>query len=244
LIEQPRAQGRLATALAWGVHLFTAIGAVLALLALDAVTRGEWKRTLFWLLLALAVDGVDGTLARRARVTERVPRIDGSVLDLIIDYLNYVFIPSLLIWRAGLVPHGAALWLAAAIQLSSLYVFARRDMKTEDNYFRGFPALWNIVAYYLVVLEPGPTVGACVIVLLVVMTFAPVYVVHPFRVRDYGVWLPVLAVVWAVGSAALLIPSSSPLHAAAVLVSLATAAIIVALGLWRSLRGPKADIAV
>src|SRR4030095_16554391 len=109
-------------------------------------------------------------------------------------------------------------------------VFARRDMKTEDNYFRGFPALWNIVAYYLLVLEPGPTVGAFVIVLLVVMTFAPVHVVHPFRVRDYGVWLPVLAVLWAVGSAALLIPSSSPLHAAAVTVSLATAAIIVALG--------------
>src|SRR5262245_40728121 len=178
---QPQQTGRsLATALAWGVHLFTATGAILALVALNAVIEGQWHLALLWLLLALVVDGVDGTLARRARVTERAPRMDGSALDLIIDYLNYVFIPSLLTWRAQLVPDGASLWLAAAIQISSLYVFARRDMKTEDHYFRGFPALWNIVAYYLLVLEPAPVIGAIVIVLLVLMTFAPVHFVHPF----------------------------------------------------------------
>lgn len=240
MVEEPRTTSSLAIALAWAVHMFTAMGAVLALLALTAVIAEQWRLALLWLFLALAVDGIDGTLARLVRVKERLPRIDGSVLDLIIDYLNYVFIPALLIWRAHLVPEWAAPWLAAAILLSSLYVFARRDMKTEDNYFRGFPALWNIVAFYLLVLEPAPAIGALVVVMLVVMTFAPVHFVHPFRVRDYGRWLPVLAVVWAVATAALLTRPSSMVHATAVGVSLAMSGVLVGLGLWRSVRGPTA----
>src|SRR5688500_4675133 len=95
------ASGRV---LAWGVHVFTATGAVLALLALDAVERGEWHEALLWLFAALVIDGVDGTLARAMRVAERVPRIDGAALDLVIDYLNYVLVPALLIWRAELLP--------------------------------------------------------------------------------------------------------------------------------------------
>lgn len=239
-MEEPRTRRSLAVALAWAVHVFTATGAVLALLALTAVIDGQWRLALLWLLLALAVDGVDGTLARLARVTERVPRIDGSALDLIIDYLNYVFIPSLLIWRAQLVPDWSAFWLAAAIQISSLYVFARRDMKSEDNYFRGFPALWNIVAFYLLMLEPAPAIGALIVALLALMTFAPVHFIHPFRVLDYGRWPPILAMLWAISTAALLLPSSSRLHATALPVSLGASAVLVALGLWRSIRGPAA----
>ena len=148
------------SALAWLVHALTASGAVLALFAWAAVDRGEARVALLWLLTALAVDGVDGTLARRLRVDENAPRVDGAVLDLVIDYLTYVFIPTLLIWRTGLVLPQWAPYLAAAIQLSSLYVFARRDMKTQDGYFRGFPALWNLVAFYLVVGAPGPEMSS------------------------------------------------------------------------------------
>ena len=118
---------------------------------------------LIWLLAALAVDGVDGTLARWARVKEHVPRIDGEAFDLIVDYLNYVFVPAIFIVRAGLVPEALSLPLAAAILLSSVYVFVRRDMKTPDNYFRGFPALWNVVALYLFVAQPGAAIGAVVV---------------------------------------------------------------------------------
>jgi phosphatidylcholine synthase len=143
------------SAAAWLVHLFTASGVVLAFLALRAVDQGEWRLALLWLLAALAVDGVDGTLARMARVKEHAPRIDGEAFDLIVDYLNYVFVPVLFIVEAGLVPPGAELPLAAAILLSSLYVFVRRDMKTQDNYFRGFPALWNVVALYLFAAQPS-----------------------------------------------------------------------------------------
>lgn len=225
---------------AWLVHLLTAGGAVLALLALAAIEEENWRLALLWLLAALAIDGIDGTLARLARVKERVPRIDGATLDLVVDYLTYVFVPTIFIWRAGLVPASLALPLAAAILLSALYVFARADMKTEDDYFRGFPALWNVVALYLFAVRPGPAAGAIAVGLLAAMSFAPVHVVHPFRVRDYGRWLPLLAIIWAASSAPLLWTGwSAGARAALLACSLGSAALLLALGLLRTLRGPR-----
>jgi phosphatidylcholine synthase len=140
---------------AWSVHAFSATGAILALLALIAIDGHRWTEAMLWLLAALAVDGIDGTFARAARVKELAPRIDGDVLDLVIDYLNYVFVPTVFLLESELLKGPLALPLAGLIQLSSLYVFARRDMKTEDGYFRGFPALWNIIALYLFAAAPG-----------------------------------------------------------------------------------------
>jgi len=231
---------RLPVAAAWLVHLFTASGVVIAFLALAAIDAGEFRLALLWLLAALAIDGVDGTLARMARVKELVPRIDGEAFDLIVDYLNYVFVPTLFIVRAGLVPEALALPLAAAILLSSVYVFVRRDMKTEDNYFRGFPALWNVVALYLFAARPGSGAGAAVVILFALLSFAPIRFVHPFRVRDWQPWLRILALLWAAATLALLWPGWSAGAARAwLLVSLALAAILLALGLVRSLRGPR-----
>jgi phosphatidylcholine synthase len=185
----------------------------------------------------LFVDGVDGSLARWARVKERVPRIDGDTLDLVIDYLTYVFVPALFLWRAELVPAALAPSLAAAILVSSLYVFARADMKTDDGYFRGFPALWNLVAFYLYVLRVDPVVGAIVVAALVALTFAPIHFVHPFRVRDFGKWLPALAGLWALCTAALLWPHwTSPAGTALAGASLLSAAVLLGLGLTRSFR--------
>jgi len=227
------------TALAWGVHLLTASGAALALLAIDAVFRDAHREALLWLLAALALDGIDGTLARRAMVKERVPRIDGAALDLVIDYLTYVVIPALIIWRLGVLPEELALPLAAAILISALYVFARRDMKTDDGFFRGFPALWNLVALYFVVAPPLPWVAVAIVAVLIAMTFAPVHVVHPFR-APYGRWLPATAILWAVSSAGLLLPGIATDVAGALLaVSLASAALLVGVGLLRTLRGPQ-----
>lgn len=223
---------------AWAVHAFTASGVVLALLALLAIEERRFTLALAWLALSGIVDGIDGSLARWARVKEQAPRIDGDTLDLVIDYLTYVFVPALFIWRAELVPPGLAPWLAAAILVSSLYVFARTDMKTEDGYFRGFPALWSVVAFYLYVLEVGPAIGAAIVTLLVAMTFAPIHFVHPFRVRDYGRWLPAIASAWMLATCALLWPGwSAPARAGIAAVSAATAAILLAMGLRRSLRG-------
>ena len=228
-------------AAAWAVHAFSASGAVLALLAVLAIDGHRWTEAMLWLFAALVVDGVDGTLARAARVKELASRVDGDVLDLVIDYLNYVFVPTLFILEAGLLPDAAALPLTAFIQLSSLYVFARRDMKTDDNYFRGFPALWNIVALYLFGAGLEPNVAALVVAALVVLTFAPIHFVHPFRVRDYGVWLPILALLWAFSTLALLM--DSPIRGILLMVSAICAVIIVGLGLWRTARGPKAQSA-
>ena len=229
-----------AAAPAWAVHAFTATSALFALLALDAVLGEDWRLALLWLLCALAVDGVDGTLARAVKVKERTPAFDGAALDLIVDYLTYVFVPTLFIWRAGLVPEAWALPLAALIQYSALYHFARSDMKTEDNYFRGFPALWNLVAFYLWVTGASPTAGAIVVALLALSSFTSVTFVHPFRVRDYGAVLPILAILWAAATAALLWQGwDESVRGALMWTSILLAALLVGMGLLRAVRGPR-----
>lgn len=229
--------------LAWGVHLLTSLGAILALLAIDALWRDAWHETLFWLFLALAIDGVDGTLARKLRVSERVPRIDGAALDLIVDYLNYVLVPTLLIWRANLVPANLALPICALILISSLYVFVRRDMKTDDGYFRGFPALWNVVAAYLVLIAPEAWICATIMIVLSLASFAPILVIHPFRARDFPTAAPVLAVCWFVFTLALLLPQLSILADRLALAGSTSCLVgLLLMGLWRSIRGPFAPL--
>lgn len=225
---------------AWAVHAFTFSGALIAFLAVMAIDRGEYRLALLWLLIGLAVDGVDGTLARWAHVKTRAARIDGDTADLVIDYLTYVFVPTILIWKAGLVPEGWIVPLAAAIQLSSLYLFTRRDMKTDDNYFRGFPSLWNVVAFYLYVGDADPLVGAGAVVFFTLFTFAPVHFVHPFRVTGYGRWAPLLALLWALLTVALLWPGWSEAAARALLwTSLGIGAVLLGMGFLRTLRGAR-----
>lgn len=227
-------------AIAWSVHLFSASGGVLALLALLAVLRHDWTEAMLWLFAALVVDGIDGTFARAARVREVVPRIDGDALDLVIDYLNYVFVPTFFLLEAGLLSAPLALPLAGLIQIASLYIFARRDMKTADGYFKGFPALWNLVALYLFAAGLGPTATAVVVIALVALTFAPVHVVHPFRVRDFGPVLPILSAVWGVATLALLLVAhGTGLRPLLLAISTASALLLVGMGLWRSVRGPQ-----
>jgi phosphatidylcholine synthase len=221
-------------------HAFTATGAVIAFLATMAIIDENWRLALLWLVVALVVDGVDGSFARWANVKERAARIDGDALDLIIDYLTYVFVPAVFLWRAQLIPEPAAPYLAALVLISSLYNFTRRDLKTQDNYFRGFPALWHVVALYLFVGQPGTAVGAIVVCAFALLTFAPVHFVHPFRVRDYGAWLPALATLWAAATAALLWPAwSSDTQSLLLGISLALGAALLGLGLLRTARGPR-----
>ena len=166
-------------------------------------------------------------------MAERLPQIDGTALDLVVDYLTYVFVPAWLLWRLGAFPQTVALPVVTLILLSSLYTFARRDMKTDDGYFRGFPALWNVVALYVYAARPAPWLAA--------MTFAPMHVVHPFRVRDYGLWLPSLAVLWGLATLSLLFPLEATLGQIALVVSLACATILIAMGLVRSVRGARSS---
>ncbi|HWA89476.1 MAG TPA: CDP-alcohol phosphatidyltransferase family protein [Rhizomicrobium sp.] len=235
-------RARVPVLIAWAVHALTASGAVLAFLAVVALEQDRWRLALLWLAAALIVDGVDGPLARWAGVTRRTPGIDGATLDLVVDYLTYVFVPAMLIARAGLLPQSCATLGVAAILLSSLYTFSRTDMKTADNFFRGFPALWNVVAFYLFLLRPGQPAGAIVVGVFSALTFAPIHFVHPVRVQRYQPWLGALTALWGMASLALLWPGwSAPWMRALLSVSLAGAAMLLAIGLLRTLRGAARD---
>jgi phosphatidylcholine synthase len=170
-------------ALAFLIHILTACGAVLALLALLAASRADWPLMFVWLGLALMVDAVDGPLARAVNVSERLPRWSGDVLDLVVDFATYVFVPAYAVVVSGLMPGSWSVLAGAAIVLTGALYFADGEMKTEDNFFRGFPAIWNVVAFYLLLLWPPAWVCAAVIAVLVVFTFVPIRFIHPLRVR-------------------------------------------------------------
>lgn len=185
------------TAAAFAVHVFTACGAACALLALVAAVRNEWPIMFAWLGLALVIDGVDGALARRLHVAKLLPRWSGDVLDLVVDILNYVFVPAYALAASGLLPTHLAIALGVLIVVTGSLYFADGLMKTSDYYFRGFPALWNVAAFYLFILKPGPWISAAVIVVLSALTFVRFHVVHPVRIAHLRVVTTVALAVWA-----------------------------------------------
>ncbi len=183
------------TALA--VHALTATGAALALLALLAAARDDFGAMFLWLLLALAVDGIDGPLARRAHVQTHAPDVDGVLLDLIVDYLTYVFIPVFALVAAGYLSGWPGLAMALWVAFASALYFARAGMKTADGSFSGFPGCWNMVALGAFVLTPSGGVVLMALGLLSVAMFLPVKFVHPVRTARWrGLTLPA-ALVWA-----------------------------------------------
>lgn len=171
-------------AAAFGVHILTALGAALAFLALSAAVGEQWSLTFLWLGLAVVVDAIDGPLARRVRVAELLPRWAGDVLDLVVDFLAYVFVPAYVIAR-GLLTGLPGLLAGVLIVVTGVLYFSDRSMKTADNYFRGFPAVWNIVAFYLFLLRPDPWIVGSIIAALAVLTFVPLVFIHPFRVAKF-----------------------------------------------------------
>jgi phosphatidylcholine synthase len=170
---------------------------VLALLALLAATHGNWPLMFLWLGVALVVDAIDGPLARATNVAEVLPRWSGDVLDLVVDFTTYVFVPAYAVAAAGLMPDAWAMLAAAAIVITGTLYFADRDMKTADNFFRGFPAVWNLIVFYLLLLRPTPVIAAAAIALFAILTFVPIRFVHPFRVRSLRGMTIVLLTLWA-----------------------------------------------
>ena len=168
---------------AWAVHGFTASGAVLGFLAIISILNNDLVGAFLWLGLALLIDGIDGALARKIGVLDKTPNIDGSTLDNVIDYLNYVIIPALMIYWFQMVPNGWEIILPAGMFAVSLYTFANMNMKTNDYYFSGFPAVWNIVVLYFYILNTHPIINVIIILLLFILTFVPIKFVHPLRVK-------------------------------------------------------------
>lgn len=188
---------RLNHILAWSVHAYTALGAVLALTATLAVVDGRYRDAFLWMIAATLVDGTDGVLARLARVKELTPGFDGARLDDIVDYLTFVFVPVLLLYHAGHLPPGWGLAVAAAALLSSAYGFASTDAKTSDHFFTGFPSYWNIVALYLHAAALAPPVNAGILLLFVALVFVRVGYVYPTRTPVLRGLTITLCLVWA-----------------------------------------------
>jgi phosphatidylcholine synthase len=216
-------------ALAWSVHVLTASGAAVGLAALLETARGAPRAALLWMLVALVIDSVDGTLARRAEVERWAPRIDGRRLDDIVDYLNYVIVPLFfLAWTLRVEP----LWVAALPVLASAYGFSQTEAKTEDGYFLGFPSYWNVVALYAFLLDlTAPVVGAWLVVLSIGV-FVPLKYLYPSQMRAWGRVVNLGAGVWIVAVTALLLWPELPGHAALAWLTLAYPVGYVALSFW------------
>jgi phosphatidylcholine synthase len=195
---------------AFAIHVFTACGAALALLAMILATGGHWAGMFFCLGMALIVDGVDGPLARRFKEAEVLPRWSGETLDLIVDFTTYVFVPAYAIVASGLLPNGLAIPAGVLIVVTGALYFADRQMKTADNYFRGFPAVWNLAALYLYLLEPPPWLAAVMIVTLAALSFAPIKFLHPLRVKHLRVLNIALLGAWSVLAALAVVRDLNP----------------------------------
>ncbi len=189
---------------AWLAQFYTATGEDIAFHAATEVFEGDYRAALLWLAAQVVVDATDGVLARRARVSQVLPWFNGAKLDDIIDYLCYVFIPALIIWRALLVPEWLATPVAAAMLLSSAYGFNRDDAKTADHFFTGFPSYWNIVVAYLLIAEWSPATNAVILLVLAVLVFVPIRYVYPSRTPIWQLPTNVLGVVWGIALLAML----------------------------------------
>ena len=184
--------------LPWIAHLYTATGAVIALLATGLTFAHNFRGVFIYMVIATFVDSTDGFLARAFKVKERLPNFDGAKLDDIIDYLMYAFIPALVVWQAEMVP--VPFPICAAMVLSSAYGFAQGDAKVEsnDHYFTGFPSYWNIVVVYLHVLQLSQLANAIILATLAVLVFVPIRYIYPSRTVVLKWPTLVLGTMWAI----------------------------------------------
>lgn len=187
--------------LAFSVHLLTGSGAALALMALVSATKGHWSAMFAWLIVAFIVDGIDGPLARKVDTKTHASHWDGAILDLVIDYLNYVFIPAYVLIYSDLLPSPWGMIAAMLVALTGVVYFADTRMKAVDNCFVGFPACWQMLVLVFLVFKPPVLVTMTIIVVLAAAQFVPLKFIHPVRtVRWRAVNLPVL-ILWAVFAA-------------------------------------------
>jgi phosphatidylcholine synthase len=218
---------------AFAVHAFTAAGALLGFLAFVEAAGHRWQAAFAWLGVALIVDGLDGPMARHIGVTKKLPRFSGESLDLIIDYLTYVVVPAYIVYEAKVVPEGFELAAAAIMLLTSLFHFIDEESKTDDGFFVGFPAIWNIVALYLLIFPFAQWLAFAVLVFLGLLTFVPLKWIHPIRVRRLRPITLLVMIAWAAACVAALLgelPSSLAVQA----VIAGSTVYFLAVGLMRS----------
>jgi len=203
-------KGKAGRVLAYGVHVLTALGAALGLLALQAIFVGDLAQAFAWLGVALIVDALDGPLARRFAVKERARRYDGAQLDLVVDFVTYVFVPAAMLLRPEVMTQPYGLIAGLIVTLTSALYFADTGMKTDDWWFRGFPAVWNIAVFYIVAFAPPDWLALVVILIATALMFLPVVFVHPVRVRRWRGLTLAMLVLWAAAAAATIWQGMAP----------------------------------
>ena len=185
-------------ACAWGVHLYTALGAVFGVLAIHYAAVSDYRASFIAMAVTIAIDSSDGTLARFINVKKRVPGFDGALLDNIVDYLTYVVAPVFLMIRAGLVIGTLGFAVAGFVLIASAYQFCQSNAKTPDNFFLGFPSYWNLVVFYLYCLNWGTTANELILTVFGVMVFVPIKYIYPSRTKVLRPVTLTLAIVWGV----------------------------------------------
>jgi phosphatidylcholine synthase len=184
MIIKPPSNLLVRKSLAMGVHFFTATGAIWGLLALVAIFRHEWRLAIFWMILAMFVDGFDGMLARWADVKTHAKNIDGALLDNILDYLNYVVVPALFLLEGDFLPEEFRMVGAIAILLTSAYQFTQVDAKTDESeeyFFKGFPSYWNVMVLYMLIMGLNPWLNLAFLTIFNILVFVPIKYVYPSR---------------------------------------------------------------
>lgn len=166
--------------LAWSVHVFTASGLLAGFMAILAVQEHDWRKAMFWMIMTLIIDGIDGTFARLFRVKEVLPNMDGKTMDYVIDFATYAIIPAYMFYEAALVPEVWNLPLTFLILLVSVLYYGKEGMVSEDQYFVGFPVLWNMVLfYYLFVTDYSPMAYVVLTIIFAILHFVPIKFVYP-----------------------------------------------------------------
>jgi phosphatidylcholine synthase len=194
----------------WAVHLLTASGAALALAAALAAAQNQWQLAFLWLGIALIVDGLDGPLARRRQVIERVPWFDGAMLDFVIDYATYVLVPAIILVRSDLVSQPYALIAGIVVAVVGAMYFADTRMKTPDAAFRGFPAVWNVVIFQLMIYRWPEWITLLILAVCAVLSFTAVEFVHPIRVKRLRPLTLAMSAIWAALGLACLAANLAP----------------------------------
>lgn len=183
---------------AWAVHLLTASGAAIALAAAIAAAHAQWQLVFLLLGIAMIVDGVDGPIARKLDVKDRIPWFDGATLDLVVDYSTYVLIPAFVLAQSGIVSKPYAIVSGVVVAVVGALYFADKRMKTPDQAFRGFPAAWNAVVFQLMVYKLPEPLTLLILAALAILSFAPVEFVHPVRVKRWRPLTLAMSAAWAV----------------------------------------------
>ncbi|KTD68356.1 MULTISPECIES: phosphatidylcholine synthase [Legionella] len=197
---------------AWSVHVFTASAACIGIFSLVKMYQHEYIFALWLMLITVVIDAVDGSLARLFNIKKILPKIDGALLDNIVDYLNYVITPCFfLLVRPGMLPPTYSVFLIAAVSITSAYQFCQSDAKTPDHFFKGFPCYWNITILYMFIFNTSATTNAIILTILSILIFVPVKYVYPSRLdyltesRILKVLMHVCSIIYAISSVFLLI---------------------------------------